>query len=266
MSGSPNDEGEKSFDPTPQKLLNAREKGDIARSADLSVAAGYAGLLVALLAVGPASVIGFGSGLIPFLDQPDELSALIFEGGPQPVLGAALWHSATAAFPWFAVPALAVLASILGQRGFVVAPSKLAPRLSRISLVSNAKQKFGRNGMFEFSKSFAKLLLYGLCMALFLRAHLADLMALPGADPATTVTMLGRLGTRFLALAVAIAACIGIVDAFWQHVEHRRKNMMTRKEIQDEHKESEGDPHLKNRRRQRGQKIAQNQIDRKSVV
>lgn len=260
MSSQDTDQADKSFEPTPQKLQQAREKGEFARSTDLSVAAAYLGLLVVFLAVGSASVREFGSGLLVFLNQPDQLTQPRLDGSGDVRLRGSVMSAATATLPWFLVPALAVLLSILAQRAFVVTPSKLAPKLSRISLISNAKQKFGRNGWFEFFKSFTKLLLYSVCLAVYIRANLSELIALAGADPAISTAALGHMGLEFLGIATVIALGIGGIDALWQHAEHRRKNRMTRQELMDETKSTEGDPHLKQARRQRGQEIARNQM------
>jgi len=71
MSGNDQDSSDKSHEPTEQKLKKAREKGEIAKSTDLSVAAGYAGMVLTALAVGGYSVQSFGSGMMTLLDQPD---------------------------------------------------------------------------------------------------------------------------------------------------------------------------------------------------
>ncbi len=62
------------------------------------------------------------------------------------------------------------------------------------------------------------------------------------------------------AIILAVAALIGMVDFFWQQAEHTRKNRMSRKEVTDEAKQMEGDPHVKQQRRQRGYEIAMNQM------
>ncbi len=64
----------------------------------------------------------------------------------------------------------------------------------------------------------------------------------------------------FLFLTVVVAGSIGSVDFLWQRAEHIRKNRMTDREIQDEFKEAEGDPHLKQERRRRGQEAATGQM------
>lgn len=259
MSGE-DDDSDKTFDPTPQKLLEARKKGEIAKSADLQTAASYAGLTLAFLALGAYMVQSLGSQLQTMLDQPDRLSRLMFEGGPNAPLGSVLWHSALALIPVFTLPALAVLGTILAQRAFVVAPSKLQPKLSRISLLENAKQKFGRSGFFEFGKSFAKLLIYSAFLAAFLNARMPEMISVVHSAPGIVVQLLAELCIAFLMVVVLVSACIGAIDALWQHQEHIRKNRMSRKEIMDEAKNSEGDPHLKQERRARAQAIAAQQM------
>ncbi|MEL6467437.1 MAG: flagellar type III secretion system protein FlhB [Pseudomonadota bacterium] len=259
MSGG-EDDSDKSFDPTPQKLLDARKKGEIAKSTDLQTAASYAGLTLALLALGAQVVVQFGTHMQVLLDQSAELADMMFSGSPAGVMGGTLWNAGVSLLPIFVVPALAVLAAILAQKAFVVAPSKLQPKMSRISFLQNAKQKFGRAGLFEFAKSFAKLLLYSACLALFLDARLPEMVSVIHSAPGVVVMLLAELCIAFLLVVVLISAVLGAIDAVWQHQEHIRKNRMSRKEIMDETKNAEGDPHLKQERRARAQAIATQQM------
>ncbi len=260
MSGSAQEGEDKSHDPTPQKLKKARDKGDIARSTDLSVAAGYAGLVLALLIAGTQTVQSLGSGLMVLLDQPDRLAGLLISGGFQASFGRILFGSMLSLTFWFTLPAGAVFLSIIAQRGLVFAPTKLQPKFSRISVIKNAKNKFGRSGIFEFFKSTAKLFLYSICLGLFLKAKLPIITGLIDTGPGLVVSLLARLCIEFLLVVLLIAAALGALDTLWQYKEHQRKNRMSRKEIMDETKESEGDPHIKQRRRQRAQQIAMNQM------
>lgn len=260
MSGSDQDEAEKSHEATPQKLQKAREKGDVARSTDLSVAAAYAGLLLAATAIGAQSVRQLGTGLMVLLDRPDRISRLVFDGAPSAPIGGIMGNIFGALAPWFAIPAALVLLSILAQRALVFAPSKIEPKLSRISILSNAKNKFGRSGLFEFAKSFAKLLLYSICLGLFLKARLSDIIGAIDTSPRFAIALMARLCVEFMFIALLIAAGLGGIDAIWQHKEHLRKNQMSRKEIMDETKDAEGDPHIKQQRRFRAQEIASSKM------
>lgn len=254
------DEQDKSFDPTPHKLQEARKKGEVARSADLQTAAGYAGLTLALIAVGAQAFSSLGASLVGMLSQAESIADTVFSGGPVAPLSGWAWVVSRDLIPIFALPALAVLCAILAQRAFVVAPSKLQPKLSRISLIQNAKQKFGRNGFFEFAKSFVKLTLYSICLAVFLMLRLPDMVAVTYSEPGNVVLLLADLTIAFLFVVVLVSTIIGGIDAVWQHHEHIRKNRMSRKEIMDETKNTEGDPHLKQERQSRAQAIATQQI------
>ncbi|MEM7318581.1 MAG: EscU/YscU/HrcU family type III secretion system export apparatus switch protein, partial [Pseudomonadota bacterium] len=105
-----------------------------------------------------------------------------------------------------------------------------------------------------------KLMAYSVCLGLFLSANLSDMMAASAAGSEVSIVLMVSLLTRFMLIVLVVATAIGLVDLVWQRAEHLRKNRMSRKEITDETKESEGDPHMKNQRRQRGQEIAANQM------
>ncbi|MBO9476283.1 flagellar biosynthesis protein FlhB [Shimia sp. R11_0] len=259
MSGQ-EDDSEKSYEPTQHKLDEARKKGEIAKSMDVSVAASYLGITLAFIAVGAGTISAAGNGLMVLLDQADSLAPLVFEGNPSTPLGGIMLETITAISPWFAVPMIAVILSILAQNAFLVTPSKLQPKLSRINPISNAKNKYGRNGLFEFAKSFTKLVTYSICLGFFLKFRMAEMASAIQLDAMMVPALLGRLMLEFLMIVIIVSAIIATIDYFWQRAEHIRKNMMTRKEMTDEQKESEGDPHMKQHRRQKGQEIAMNQM------
>jgi flagellar biosynthetic protein FlhB len=251
---------EKAFDATPQKLFEARRKGEVAKSNDLMTAAAYAGLLIAVAMAGGYSAIHASTVLQILLDQPDRLAPLFFGAAVSPPIAGLANPILVGLSPLFFFPAAAVLLSIFAQRALVFAPSKLIPKLSRLSLVSNAKNKFGRDGLFEFSKSFFKLITYTFVVALFIKFNLSEMISVIQGEPNQVLILLFRLCSSLLLVVVAISSGIGIIDAFWQHFSHLRKNRMSRKEILDETKNSEGDPHLKQERRQRAMSVAQRQM------
>ena len=259
MSGQ-DDDSDKSHEPTPQKLQKAREKGEVAKSNDLSVVAAYIGLLIAMLAAGQFAVQQMGTLFVVLIDQADDFGHLLTRGPAASPVGGMLWTAGLSASILFALPAAAVLLSLIAQRALVFAPSKLKPKLSRISIPSNAKNKFGRSGLFEFAKSFAKLVIYGTCLALFLRSNLSEILSASATPARSSVMLMMNLLFRFMFIVIAVALTIGVVDYIWQYAEHMRKNRMSRKEIQDETKDAEGDPHVKQQRRQRAQDIATNQM------
>lgn len=256
---SDEEDTEKEHEPTERKLDQARKKGEVPKSTDLITAAGYSGFLLAALAFGATSIAQFGTALMTLLDQADSLSTQVFEGRGAPMTAGILMQM-TALAPWFGLPAVAAILAIVAQRSFVVAGDKLIPKLSRISVLSNVKNKFGPDGLFEFAKSTTKLVIIGWVLALFLIARRDQVLGTLHMSPGMVAATLASLLIDFVVIVLILAAMIGGVDYMWQNHAHLRKNRMSRKEIQDETKESEGDPHTKQKRRQRGQDIALNQM------
>ena len=254
------DSDDKPNDPTPKRLEEARKRGEIPRSADLTAAASYGGALAAAAVLGPVSVATLGTALTVMLDQADRLAPLMLGDGQAALTGGLLGRLAWAVAPWFALPALMAVVALVAQHGFTVTGSKLAPKLDRISPIANAKQKFGRTGLFEFAKSFAKLILYSLVLGDFLARRLDQMLASAYLPPAAAAAQMAGMAVDFMGRVLAIAVVLGAVDYLWQRAEHLRRLRMSHTEMMEELKQSEGDPHFKHKRRQRGYDIATNRM------
>ena len=252
--------GEKSHEPTPQKLDDARKRGEVAKSTDLSAAAAYFGLLGALGLFGAAAIASSGAVLSAYLARAETLAPRhLATGGSSVSLGMAT-DALAGLLPLFAFPFVLVLAVIVAQQAFVVAPEKLAPKLDRISLIANAKKKFGPTGLFEFAKSAAKLLVISVLLAIFLTKEADRIVGLVRAPPALVASEMGRLAIALLLQIAVIALAIAAVDYLWQRFDHARRLRMSYQEIRDEAKNAEGDPMLKAQRRRRGEEIAANRM------
>lgn len=253
---APEDAAEKSHEPTPRKLEQARKKGEVARSQDLSVAAGYGGFVLAFFLTGLSGIDRLGVLLQGFIENADGWRGAFFGESAQAASLGVISHVTFPILAWFLIPAGMVLLTVIAQRAFVITPSKLEPKLNRISLIANARNKFGRGGLFEFAKSFVKLIVYSLVLFVFLNTRLQDISATVQSAPGMAMMLLGRLCLEFLMVACLVALGIGALDYLWQHHEHLRKNRMSHKEMRDEHKESEGDPQMKQSRREKARLIA----------
>jgi flagellar biosynthetic protein FlhB len=253
------DASEKEHEPSQKKLDDAREKGEIPRSADLITAASYAGFLLAGFAVGGDALIKAGEAATSLLSDSDRLSKVLTHGAGNSIINIA-GAFATALAPFFLLPLTAAALMVVAQRAMLFTPSKLAPKLNRISPITGIKNKFGRNGLFEFAKSFVKLSVISCLLLGFLMFQAEEFIHMIYLSPAISSAMLMKKVLEFLTLVTLIAVTIGGVDYFWQKAEHQRSNRMSRKEMMDEQKSSEGDPYMKARRRQKGQEIANNRM------
>lgn len=244
------DKDDRQHEPTEQKLRKAREKGDIPRSAELTAALSWLGFLLAFTA-GSALILPAWLGMAQRLLGGESLPEA---GGPL-VWSLGLLSAGSVVGVALAVAAV-VLAGLVAQRGLVFTPSKLAPDLKRINPVRNFGQKFGRTGLVAFAISVAKLAGIG-AGGVMLFTNLGRTIAQAASmGSAAWITAIPLLIRQVLMLALAVAVVFAAVDLLWKHFDFRRRNRMTRKEMEDEHKDSEGDPNMKSARRQKAVDLA----------
>jgi flagellar biosynthetic protein FlhB len=269
MSEEDNESGDKEHDASPQRLIEARKKGDIPRAADLLTAASSTGLVLGLTGLGGWAVARSGTAAMVLLDQPDRLGRLLTTGATAP-LGGVLLSMAGPPMVLLMLPPILVLALVIATRSFLVTPDRILPRLSRISPLATARHKFGPESLVEFAKSTLKLCLVSAILSIFLASRFGDVMATIYLTPAMSTALLARLTIDFLLLILLATLVLGGGDYLWQVHLHRQRNRMSRKEMMDEFKESEGDPHFKAARRQRAQEVATNRmladVERADVV
>lgn len=260
MSEGGDDQGEKTHDPTQKKLDDARAKGDVAKSLDISATAAYGGLLLALMASGPAMIIGFGGTMTRFLGFPDHFHGLLPGPSGDAILAPILLSALGSIAPIFILPFVCVLVSLIAQRAFVWTPDKLQPKFNRLSLISNAKQKFGPTGLVQFLKNTVKLIAYAIALVLVLMANSDAMISVLATSANGVVMLLGDIVLQLLVVTTVIAVVIGLGDLLWQQFDHARKLRMSHQDLKDEQKSAEGDPYMKHQRRQRGHEIASNQM------
>jgi flagellar biosynthetic protein FlhB len=250
MSKAAEDSGEKEFAATPHRLTEARRKGDAPAAQDLAHGAALVALVASAAVAGPGAMLATGEA---------GMAILATAGGgavDSPALGPALAAMVWPVVPLLVVPAAAALAALVAAGVLFVASDRIAPKLSRISPVAIAAHKFGPDGLFEFAKGVAKFVLLLAIAVWFARKHGEAILGAMLLPPATGfAAMTGWM----LALAVpfvAVAAVVGLVEHLWQRYRFAARNRMTRKEMMDELRDSEGDPQQKAQRRQRAQDIA----------
>jgi flagellar biosynthetic protein FlhB len=258
MSG-PDDDSEKSHAPSQRRLDEARKRGEVPVSTDLLSAAALAGVMVAGLIFGVDAVNRAGLAGQSLIEGADRLANHVLTAPDAPMAGIGLSLIGPAA-PFFALPVLFVLVSGILQRAFVLAPERIRPRLSRISPLAGARQRFGPDGWFNFAKSALKLSAVGAILVTYALSQGESILGSLRLSPGQSSVLMLRLMAGFLAIALLFTVVVGGVDYGWQLFRHLTRNRMSRQEVMDEMKDSEGDPHVKGRRRQRGQEIAMNRM------
>ena len=237
--------GERTEQPTAKRLEKAREQGQVPRSTDLGAAA------VLLVAAGALKLLGGWCGTqlhtimraglsIPRERALDEQAAL-------GALASTAAHALTACAPFFGLTVLAALAAplALGGRGFH--PQALVPDFSRLSPGAGFARMFSVNGAVELAKAFAKFLLLALVAAVVLWRQSGAILSLSAEPVPVAIAHAASItGVALLALAATLAL-IAAVDVPWQLYRYTQQLRMTREQVREEMKESEGSPEVKGR-------------------
>jgi flagellar biosynthesis protein FlhB len=253
------DNDDKSYEPTPQKLEQARQQGDIPQSRELHTLALYVGILAASIFAGKWSIEYIGSRLQAFFSNMDILSVAGNTKSLSYGLADLLLHIFIGLSPFILLMMALPLLSMLAQQSITFAPDKIMPDWSHISLTKGFHNKFGKNALVEFFKGCVKVGFIGVCVYYIALPMVKTAPALIGSDDRQLAGLLAHVWIQVLISVTAVACFIGILDFFWQRYSFMERMMMSLQELKDEMKSSEGDPHTKGQRRQLGREIAMNQ-------
>lgn len=238
---------ERTEQPTGRRLEEARKEGRVPRSPDLSAAAVLLIAGTGLRMFGP----GIGASLAGVMRSGLELSAAqIFD--PQLALATAgneVLHALTACAPLFGLTIVAALAAPLALGGWNFSFEALAPNFSRLDPIAGFARLFSLRGAVELGKAFAKFLLVAGTAFLVLRNEAPRMLDL-GKEPLTAALAdaVGLVADALLIMSGTLGL-IAAVDVPWQLWQHHKTLRMTREEIREEHRESEGSPENKMRMR-----------------
>ncbi|MCC5450453.1 flagellar biosynthesis protein FlhB [Rheinheimera sp. UJ51] len=236
---------EKTEQPTPKKLQDAAEKGQIARSKDLGTAFVLIGSAAALLVFGKMlamAVLTIGQRMLR-LDEKD-----IFETNSM----FTAWGEAGGELiaPLMGMFTLILIAAFLGNTllgGFNLSWQAAGPKASKMDPMKGLNRMFGLQALVELGKSFLKVAVVVGVAFFLLKLFFMDIMALSlMSEPNNIESALYFLGWLFLGLC-ASTSLIALVDAPYQKWNHVRQLKMSLQEIKDEHKNSEGSPEIKAR-------------------
>lgn len=250
---SEQDKSQKTEAPTPKKLEEAAKKGDVLQSRELGTA---------LVVIAGAAWLAFaGPGMVQSLQlmMIEGLSVSAADVKEFDPGGQILRLIATIAIPLiilFGVTMLAAIAgpAMLGSLGF--RGQALGFKGSKLNPLSGLKRIFGMNGLIELAKSLAKVLLIGSIGLWIINSELPRLIGLGARD---TRAGIHELGGTFLFMVLMMAgalAIIALIDVPVQKIQRTRKLRMSKQEIKDEHKQSEGSPEVKGHIRMKQREMA----------
>ena len=234
---------EKTEPASPRRLEKAREEGDIPRSREL-----------ATFTVLMAATAGLWLGAQAMITQLKQLLTLGLvvqvprhvDWAQQATIWARRCFDLLLVFvPFTGWVLLAALASPLLIGGWMFHAKALGPDFGKLNPVRGLTNMVSQRSLVELLKALGKTLLVGIAAWAVIAAHLQDMLALSLQAPETSIANSGRLLLICLTVMVGALAVIALIDAPYQMWSYAKKLMMTRQEIRDEAKESEGNPEIK---------------------
>lgn len=244
MSGG----GEKTEQATPKKLDDSAKQGDVLQSRELGTAMVMMGGALAFLLFGHVLVSTVQEMLRQALDIRQEDIANFAMGQRMLTLVVPLLLPFGGLFLFLMIAAIASPAS-LGSLGFRW--TAIQPKPNKLNPASGLKRMFGMNGLIELGKSLAKVLLMGSIGVSMIVAFLPRMAQLGSGDIHRGIADFGNL---FMLVVLAMAGCLALiaaVDVPAQMYQRSQKLKMSKQEVKDEHKETEGSPELKQALRRR---------------
>ena len=239
------DKDSKTEEPTGKKLGELQGKGQVAKSQEVNHLFMITAAALVIAVFGDFVVGGVRDRLAGFLAAPHDIELTIFSVR-------AIFASVSADLLALMLAPLSILvaaafAASLSQHPWIWATSKLTPSLKGFDPIKGMKSKFSLSAATEFTKDLAKFVVVGSGIAVVMwpeRTALTSLNTIPIDQLAPMVKI---LVLKLCVAVIVVMAVLALADSAYQRYDHRKKNRMTKNEVKDERKQSDGNPEVKKR-------------------
>lgn len=236
---------EKSEAPTSRRLQEARKKGDVAKSMEVPSAAV---LLTGLLTLYYTSDLMLDRLFLLLRHYLGNLHTFQIIPGNMPMLTReSMLETGLIVAPVMGVIFITALAANYAQVGILFTTEKLAPKFDKIDPVQGFARLFSKQTLANVVKSVGKLLIIGYVSYTEIKKALPGILPLMDQEPVLILSFMGRVAFWIFLKAALIIALLAAIDYAFQRWQFMEKMKMTKQEIKDEAKQTEGDPHVKGR-------------------
>ncbi|WP_323017876.1 flagellar biosynthesis protein FlhB [Castellaniella sp.] len=249
---------EKTEPASPQRLQKARDEGQVARSRELGT------FLALLCGIGALWFLG---GHLYYTLEGVLRSGLWFDAritsDPQVMLnvaGMSAWQGLLLVLPIFGLLMVVGIFSSVALGGFLLSPKALEPKLERLNPLKGMKRFVQAQTFIELIKTLAKAVLIGFVAVKVIGAYLPDMLALSHMSISDALAQGLSLVAMCCLLVASTLIILVLIDVPWQIWNHAKQLRMSRDDVKQEHKDSEGDPHVKGRIRQQQRSMARRRM------
>jgi flagellar biosynthesis protein FlhB len=239
------DKSQKTEDATPKRLDEAHKKGQVAKSQELNHFFILSAVTALILIFGSGVLSGLGQILLPFLESPH---AIPTDVGHLRDMSAKIGVKLIILLaPPISLIVVAAFAANILQQGFVFSWEQTKPKFTKISPLSGVKKMFSPRSLVELTKSVLKFAILGGVILTLILPEQAILSQLMTVEPRELFHIIRTEAVSMLVPVVVIMLFVGLADFWYQKYEHKKGLKMSKQDIKDENKNTEGDPQIKAR-------------------
>jgi len=269
MAEGEEDKDSKTEEPTHKKIEEAVEKGQVAYSREVTSFLILFFLTLIVIWIIPSIFHNAGSTLRYLLENAGSIP--VDQGNTGIVLSKFLSKFLLYLSPIFIIVLVAAPLSSYIQHGeFIFTAEQLKPQLSRISIVKGFGRIFSIKSLVEFLKSFFKVLLVGSFVYMVIASDVKELSQYQNLSIAGILDQLRQMVNHILICVCVIVCVIAFLDFLYQKYEHHISLKMTKHEVKEEYKQTEGSPEIKQKiralRREQAQKRIKQTVPKATVV
>ncbi len=253
------DLGEKTEQPTSQRLQKARDRGQAAKSQDLTSAVTMLVSLALIVALGGGiaqRLAGLMQSVLGGQTAGDQLSI----GSTGAAITFAFHEMVVSLVPIFAILFIVVAAAQFAQVGWIFSTEPIRPKLTKLDPIKGTKKLFDKRNAVKSVVNVLKLAVAITVTTIVIRVNLAEIVHLPMLEALPGIAALLGLVLELALWLLALLIALGVIDLIFQRWLHKQDLRMTKHEVKDERKSLEGDPQLKSRRLKMAADIAMQRI------
>ncbi len=250
--------GEKTEKATPKKRQDARKKGQVAKSQDVNTAIGLFSVFLFLLFAGPY----LKKGIFSIFEHSFQTYMLmeLTESNIQIVFLEMVKEMALLVGPIMLVALIAGVAANYFQVGFLFSPESIQMKLEKIDPIKGFKRIFSLRSVVEFLKSILKLSIVGVITFLILWNRMDEILILSQKTIGTALSVLANLTVQMGLFAAGALLFLSLLDYLYQKYDFEKNIRMSKQDLKDEFKNSEGDPLIKSKIKQKQREMAMHRM------
>ncbi len=248
---------EKTEDPTPKKVKDARKKGQVAKSADLNSA------IILLIIVILTVVSGEKAFENLYLFLYRSLNNINLDVANIGLRGMFSYN----VYYFFSITAIVFITVMLGgiianlvQSGFLFTLDPLKPNFKKLNPIEGFKNQFSKKSIFNLVKTLFKLILISYVAYAFIKDNIFNIYKLTNINVAQIYSYMKDLIISLVIKIAIVLLSLGVIDLVFQKYDHKKNLRMTKHEIKEEMKQMEGDPLIKSQRRQKQRQLAMSRM------